>query len=109
MKICQHCRQRHWLQALCLVAAAALAGCGGGGYGGGGGGGGNAPRLAESHSAPLALTRDSRFVWSVNPDNNSVSVFDVLNDANVRVAEIPVGKEPRRLAITLSTARTIPP
>ena len=54
----------------------------------------------QTSSSPIAISSDDRFVWSVNPDNNSVSVFDVFNDANVRVAEIPVGREPRRLAIT---------
>ena len=39
-------------------------------------------------------------MWSVNPDNDSVSVFRVLNDANIKVAEITVGKEPWCVAIT---------
>jgi len=96
MNILQQCRQWYWPQALCLAAAAALAACGGGGYGGGG----NAPRLAESHSAPLALTRDGAFVWSVNPDNDSVSVIEVAGDKNQKLAEVPVGDEPRCVAIT---------
>ena len=96
MNILQQCRQWYWPQALCLAAAAPLAACGGGGYGGGG----NAPRLAESHSAPLALTRDSAFVWSVNPDNDSVSVIEVAGDKNQKLAEVPVGDEPRCVAIT---------
>ncbi len=62
---------------------------------------GNATAI-QTNSSPIAISNDDRFVWSVNPDNNSVSVFDVFNDANVRVAEIPVGREPRRLAITPS-------
>ena len=62
--------------------------------------GGGAILAQQTSSSPIAITGDDRFVWSVNPDNNSVSVFDVLGDANVRVAEIPVGREPRRLAIT---------
>ena len=40
------------------------------------------------------------FLWSVNPDNDSVSVFNVSNDANTKIAEIPVGKEPWCVAIT---------
>jgi YVTN family beta-propeller protein len=36
----------------------------------------------------------------VNRDNNSVSVFDVANDKNQKVQEIPVGVEPRSIAIT---------
>ena len=42
-------------------------------------------------SSPIALTPDDRFVWVANPDNNSVSVVRVENDANQLVAEIPVG------------------
>ena len=53
-----------------------------------------------SHSSPIAITSDNRYVWSVNPDNDSVSVFDVADDANKKVAEIPVGKEPWCVAIT---------
>ena len=51
-------------------------------------------------SSPIAITSDDRFVWSVNPDNGSVSVFDVANDLNQKVAEIPVGIEPWCVAIT---------
>ena len=36
----------------------------------------------------------------VNRDNNSVSVIKVAGDINMKIAEIPVGKEPRCLAIT---------
>ena len=59
----------------------------------------NEPPLA-THSGPIAITSDDRFVWSVNPDNDSVSVFRVKDDANEKVAEIPVGKEPWCVAIT---------
>src|SRR5207342_161977 len=46
------------------------------------------------------ITHDDEFVWSVNPDNDSVSVFRVASDANTKVAEITVGKEPWCVAIT---------
>ena len=49
---------------------------------------------SPTNSSPIAITSDDRFVWSVNPDNNSVSVFNVADDANQKVAEIPVGIEP---------------
>jgi YVTN family beta-propeller protein len=45
-------------------------------------------------------TSDDRFVWVVNRDNNSVSVIKVEGDVNKKIAEIPVGKEPRCVAIT---------
>jgi YVTN family beta-propeller protein len=94
--------QRTFLRgsALSLLTAIALVACGGGGGYGGDNGGGNAPRLAQSHSSPLALTRDGAYVWSVNPDNDSVSVMDVAADRNQKLAEIPVGDEPRCVAIT---------
>ncbi len=53
-----------------------------------------------TRSSPIAITSDDRFVWSVNPDNDSVSVFRVTGDANVKIAEIGVGKEPWCVAIT---------
>ncbi len=56
-------------------------------------------------SSPIAITSDDRFVWSVNPDNNSVSVFDVASDLNQRVAEITVGQEPWCVALTPNDAK----
>jgi DNA-binding beta-propeller fold protein YncE len=38
--------------------------------------------------------------WSVNPDNDSVSVFTVAKDRNQKVTEIAVGREPWCVAIT---------
>ena len=57
-------------------------------------------RIADTNSGPIAITRDDKFVWAVNRDNNSVSVFRVAGDANFRIKEIPVGNEPRCVAIT---------
>jgi DNA-binding beta-propeller fold protein YncE len=98
------------MAALYISAAAMLAACGGGG-GGYGGGGGNPPapaptppppppRLVESHSSPIALTTDGIYVWSVNPDNDTVSLFDVGGDRNRKLTEVKVGQEPRCVAIT---------
>ena len=82
--------------------ALAISGCGGGGGGGGNnnGGGGNQALLAESHSSPIALTSDNQYIWSVNPDTDTVSVMNVAGDKNQKVAEVPVGDEPRCVAIT---------
>src|SRR5262245_918122 len=55
-----------------------------------------------TRSSPIAITSDNRFVWSVNPDNDSVSVFRVAGDANRKVAEIKVGKEPWCVTIAAS-------
>jgi len=54
---------------------------------------------SPTKSSPIAITSDNRFVWSVNPDNNSVSVFNVANGLNQKVVEIPVGTEPWGVAI----------
>ena len=60
----------------------------------------------STNSSPIAITSDNKFVWSVNPDNDSVSVFRVAGEANkkvaeiVKVAETKVGKEPWCVAIT---------
>jgi YVTN family beta-propeller protein len=60
----------------------------------------NTGNLTVSQSGPIALTHDDRFLWVVNPDNDTVSVFDVAGDANRKVTEIPVGREPAAIAIT---------
>jgi YVTN family beta-propeller protein len=60
---------------------------------------------SATNSSPIAITSDNKFVWSVNPDNDSVSVFRVANDTNKKVAEIRVGKEPWCVAITLPEER----
>src|SRR5262245_41993954 len=55
---------------------------------------------AATSSSPIALTSDDRFVWVVNPDNNSVSVIRVKNEEKAKTEEIAVGQSPRYLAIT---------
>lgn len=44
-----------------------------------------------------AAPAGGRRLWCVNPDNDSVSVFDAVT--RVRLAEIPVGRQPRTLAL----------
>jgi YVTN family beta-propeller protein len=58
-----------------------------------------------TRSSPIAITSDDQFVWSVNPDNNSVSVFSVAVTPGVKVAEVPVGIEPWCVAITPDNAK----
>src|SRR5215510_2954172 len=52
-----------------------------------------------TNSSPIAVTPNDQLVWVVNPDDDSVTVINVHNDANQKVAEIPVGDEPQNLAI----------
>jgi uncharacterized protein (TIGR03437 family) len=51
-------------------------------------------------SQPLALSADDSLLAVANPDNNSVSLFDLRNGANTKVAEITVGKEPNGVAVS---------
>ncbi|MBL8168167.1 MAG: beta-propeller fold lactonase family protein [Acidobacteria bacterium] len=50
-------------------------------------------------SGPLALSPDDKFLWVANPDTDSVSVLEVGNDLNQKLAEIRVGDEPNGVAI----------
>ncbi len=83
------------------LALTLLAACGGGG---GYGGGGNTPpqggaRFAGAASSqPLALTADNAYLVVANEDNNSVTFFDLRNDANRKLAEVPVQSEPSGVA-----------
>jgi YVTN family beta-propeller protein len=56
-------------------------------------------------SQPLALSADGSFLASVNPDNNSVSFFDLRGDRNRRVAEVPVQVEPNGVAFLPNGSR----
>jgi YVTN family beta-propeller protein len=67
--------------------------------------GGISPAIAQggqpsANSTPIAITNDNRFVWAVNPDTNTVSAAFVANDVNLKVVEVPVGREPQSLAIS---------
>src|SRR3954447_26635680 len=50
-------------------------------------------------SQPLALSADDSLLIVANPDNNTVTLFDVKN-GNTRLAEIPVGREPNGVALS---------
>jgi YVTN family beta-propeller protein len=63
------------------------------------------PAPVETRSSPIAITHSDDFVWSVNPDNDSVSVFAVTQDQNTKVAEITVGDEPWCVALTPDDAK----
>jgi YVTN family beta-propeller protein len=49
-------------------------------------------------SQPLALSASGEFLVAANPDNNSVSFFDLRADSNRRVATVPVQSEPNGVA-----------
>jgi len=52
---------------------------------------------ASTTSSPIALSNDKLFVWAVNPDDDTVSVIDAVND--VEIFRLPVGDEPQSVAI----------
>lgn len=49
-------------------------------------------------SQPLSLTADNAFLAVANPDNDSVSFFDLRNDRNRKLAEVRVQREPSGVA-----------
>src|SRR6266542_1834391 len=51
-----------------------------------------------TYSSPIAISRNDRLIWSVNPSDNSVSV--IRPDNNTRLAKITVGLEPQSIALT---------
>ena len=53
--------------------------------------------LRPHASSSIAYEAAHDRVWVVNPDNDSVSVIDALS--NTRIAEIPVSRDPRTLAL----------
>ncbi|HEY7305422.1 MAG TPA: beta-propeller fold lactonase family protein [Bryobacteraceae bacterium] len=57
-----------------------------------------------SHSTTIALTSNDRFLVVVNREANSISLLRVRNalgyDVQVKIAEIPVGLEPRCVVIS---------
>lgn len=60
-----------------------------------------APRFTgPTSSQPIALSADDWLLAVANPDNNTVSIFDVRNGANTRVAQVPVGIEPNGVAVS---------
>ena len=62
-----------------------------------------APKPAEAvfthptYSSPIALSADNRFLWSVNPSDDSVSI--VRTDRDTVVRKLRVGKEPQSVAL----------
>ena len=94
-----------WLPPLALSSL--LVACGGGG-----GYGGDTPAPVVTtrgpiNSGPVQVSADDKTVWVANPGANSVSLLDVAADANKLLVEIPVGLEPRNLAISPDGKRVV--
>src|SRR6266849_3859522 len=54
--------------------------------------------VGPTSSQPLALSADGNVLAVVNPDNNSLSIFDVSSDPTL-LAETGVGQEPNGVAV----------
>lgn len=65
---------------------------------------GNGPSANGSpgptNSSAIAISANDQFIWVVNQDVNAVTVFSVAGDVYKLVASIPVGNEPRTIALT---------
>ncbi|MBI4717146.1 MAG: hypothetical protein HY763_05020 [Planctomycetes bacterium] len=57
-----------------------------------------------TQSSTIAVNCDSSLLVNVNPDNDSISVFTTAGSQLVRQAEIPVGRDPRSVAVLDKTA-----
>jgi YVTN family beta-propeller protein len=55
--------------------------------------------VGPRQSSPIALTGDNSRLVSVNPDNNTITVFNSTTDALAVVGTVPVGTEPNSVAI----------
>src|SRR5262245_12973597 len=53
----------------------------------------------QTASQPMALSADGPLLAVVNPDNDTVSFFDVQSDSNRKLAEISVETEPNSVAL----------
>ncbi len=53
----------------------------------------------SSSSSPIAISDDDALLVVVNNLNDSVTIMNVAGDANTKIAEIPVGDEPRTVVI----------
>ena len=65
----------------------------------------DAPVAPASASAPLALTTDGYTLLVVNPDSDTISLIDTAE--REKTAEIPVGVEPRSVALLPGESRAL--
>ena len=55
--------------------------------------------VGPRQSGPVALSANNQILINVNPDSNTVSVFNVTTDTPNKLAEVPVGVDPSSVAI----------
>jgi YVTN family beta-propeller protein len=56
--------------------------------------------VGSTHSSPIALSADDSLLAVVNPDANTITLFDVGGDRNLPLGEIAVGGEPNGVAVS---------
>ena len=61
--------------------------------------------VGPTSSQPLALSADGALLAVVNPDNDSVTFFNVGGGAITNLGEIPVGDEPNGVALSPNGSR----
>jgi YVTN family beta-propeller protein len=57
------------------------------------------PSVGPSQSSPIALSSNDRMLVNVNPDADTITLFNVTGNSMSKVAEIPVGGEPTSVAL----------
>src|SRR5919197_19156 len=55
--------------------------------------------VGPRQSSPIAVTPNNSRLVNVNPDNNTISVFDATTDALTLVGTVAVGGEPNSVAL----------
>src|SRR5262245_2258239 len=83
--------------AAILLSLLALAGCGGGG--GGSNVGVRQPVAGPRNSSTIVVTADDRRLLVVNPQADTLSVFDLVQQQPVIACELAVGADPRSVAV----------
>src|SRR5262245_11039580 len=59
----------------------------------------SATSLGPRQSSPIALTVDDSKLVNVNPEANTISVFDTSSSMLVKLGEVKVGRDPESVAI----------
>lgn len=57
------------------------------------------PLFGPRQSSPIALAPNDHTLINVNPEANSVTIFDVTTDTPNKIGEVPVGQDPSSVAI----------
>src|SRR5215813_742557 len=65
----------------------------------------SATALGPRQSSPIALTADDSKLVNVNPEANTISVFDTSSSMIVKLGEVKVGRDPESVAIQPNVRR----